>query len=304
MKEHIFTINFSVYFFLFSLFYKSVNCKDVCFMVNFSDKSPYFLKTAKEYREYLFKITAFVFGASLIFCEIFKGYFYFGLFNLLYISLIMIKYLNCRNEIKKEALKNEKEKSKTAFPFAFSVYDFYFNLFLCFYDFYLIYKIKNNGQFIFSDTLYIIPVTLFFLNMIIIISAKLIKDAPDFNIKEVKIHLVNFLWILNLAINIIFIFYTNLILYKFSYAFTLLGIILIIASFFALLTYYQFIKDINRPYNFRVENEKITNGRFIEINLTGTRLFINLKNKKSYLFLTGFIVVILIYIFLVYLFTI
>lgn len=298
-----FTANLIIYLGLFTLLFISSNHKNICFMVNFDCKNEVAAKIIKEYREYLFKVTALMFLLSLVVCELFSSVFYIGTVNALYVFIILLKYISCHNQIKKSALENAKSENIIASIFSFDIYDFYLNIALTLYNFYLFLKFKENSDVIFSNTLFVIPLTLFFLNLIIIFSVFLIKKAPDFNVKEVKLHLINMLWLTGFFTSTVFTFYECFIILGKLYFLCLFALFLIIEIFTAFL-YIRYISAINKPYGFKVENEKITNGKVVEINLSGTRLFINFKNKKSYLLLTGFFIFTVVYAFLVYLFTI
>lgn len=300
MKEYMFLVNTYTYLGLFILFFFSVSYKDVIFMVNFSKEALISSRTIKKFREYLINVTLIFFSLSVGFGAYNDSLFYFNLLNSLYLSIMIIKYMGCHKEVKKASLiSNEIIKGKNPSIFL-SEYYISFAVLLSLYNFYQIYMIKNTESILFDKVLYLIPVSLFFLNLLIFASIKLINNGSDFNIKEVKGHITNSLCILSYILSFMIIFYTDFIVKEFNLTGIINSSTIIISGIIYFIYYHKYIKDLNKPFNFNVANGMITNGKVVEINLKGTKLFINFKNKKSYLLLIGFIVYITLYIFLLH----
>ncbi len=300
MINFYFIINFISYLFIFTLFFFSVSYKNTIFMVNFTSESLTANLLIKNFRKFLFKLTAFSFSLSLIL----NSFLYFGLMNFLYFSIMIFKYLKCHNEIKKIALSNSQIiKGNDRFLFL-DYYDLSLSFFLTLYNFYVIFKSRLNENIIFSKTLYIIPLTLFFLNLFNFFTIKLINSGSDFKVKEIKNHIVNLLVIVSYTISFLFIIYSQYAVKLITFTALTNSLTIAVLLILYCVVYARYIKSINKGYEFNVECEKITNGKVIETNLTGTKLFINFKNKKSYLLLTGFLLFVLSYILLVYLLTI
>lgn len=300
MSKYYFIINVISYLFMFILFFFSVSYKKVIFMVNFTNESLSANLLIKNFRNFLFNVTAFFFSLSLIF----NNFLYFGLMNFLYFLIIIFKYFTCYNEMKKIVFSNS-DLTKSSDRF---LYLDYFSLslsfFLTLYNFYIIFDKRLSEDILFSKTLYIIPMTLFYLNLLVLFTIKLINSGSDFNVKEVKKHIINLLIIISYTVSFSFIIYSQYAVKSVDFTALVNCFMATVLSLIYIIMYLRYIKEINKKFEFNVLREKVTNGKVIEINLTGTKLFINFKNKKSYLLLTGFILFILSYIWLVYLLTI
>ena len=300
MSKYYFIINVISYLFMFILFFFSVSYKKVIFMVNFTDESLSANLLIKNFRNFLFNVTSFFFSLSLIF----NNFLYFGLMNFLYFLIIIFKYFTCYNEMKKIVFSNS-DLTKNSDRF---LYLDYFSLslsfFLTLYNFYIIFDKRLSEDILFSKTLYIIPMTLFYLNLLVLFTIKLINSGSDFNVKEVKKHIINLLIIISYTVSFSFIIYSQYAVKSVDFTALVNCFMATVLSLIYIIMYLRYIKEINKKFEFNVSREKVTNGKVIEINLTGTKLFINFKNKKSYLLLTGFILFILSYIWLVYLLTI
>ena len=224
--------------------------------------------------------------------------------NFLYFLIIIFKYFTCYNEMKKIVFSNS-DLTKNSDRF---LYLDYFSLslsfFLTLYNFYIIFDKRLSEDILFSKTLYIIPMTLFYLNLLVLFTIKLINSGSDFNVKEVKKHIINLLIIISYTVSFSFIIYSQYAVKSVDFTALVNCFMATVLSLIYIIMYLRYIKEINKKFEFNVLREKVTNGKVIEINLTGTKLFINFKNKKSYLLLTGFILFILSYIWLVYLLTI
>lgn len=300
MSKYYFIINVISYLFMFILFFFSVSYKKVIFMVNFTNESLSANLLIKNFRNFLFNVTAFFFSLSLIF----NNFLYFGLMNFLYFLIIIFKYFTCHNEMKKIVFSNS-DLTKSSDRF---LYLDYFSLslsfFLTLYNFYIIFDKRLSEDILFSKSLYIIPLTLFYLNLLVLFTIKLINSGSDFNVKEVKKHIINLLIIISYTVSFSFIIYSQYAVKSVDFTALVNCFMATVLSLIYIIMYLRYIKEINKKFEFNVLREKVTNGKVIEINLTGTKLFINFKNKKSYLLLTGFILFILSYIWLVYLLTI
>jgi len=300
MSKYYFIINVISYLFMFILFFFSVSYKKVIFMVNFTNESLSANLLIKNFRNFLFNVTAFFFSLSLIF----NNFLYFGLMNFLYFLIIIFKYFTCCNEMKKIVFSNS-DLTKSSDRF---LYLDYFSLslsfFLTLYNFYIIFDKRLSEDILFLKTLYIIPLTLFYLNLFVLFTIKLINSGSDFNVKEVKKHIINLLIIISYTVSFSFIIYSQYAVKSVDFTALVNCFMATVLSLIYIIMYLRYIKEINKKFEFNVLREKVTNGKVIEINLTGTKLFINFKNKKSYLLLTGFILFILSYIWLVYLLTI
>ena len=300
MSKYYFIINVISYLFMFILFFFSVSYKKVIFMVNFTNESLSANLLIKNFRNFLFNVTSFFFSLSLIF----NNFLYFGLMNFLYFLIIIFKYFTCYNEMKKIVFSNS-DLTKSSDRF---LYLDYFSLslsfFLTLYNFYIIFDKRLSEDILFSKTLYIIPMTLFYLNLLVLFTIKLINSGSDFNVKEVKKHIINLLIIISYTVSFSFIIYSQYAVKSVDFTALVNCFMATVLSLIYIIMYLRYIKEINKKFEFNVSREKVTNGKVIEINLTGTKLFINFKNKKSYLLLTGFILFILSYIWLVYLLTI
>ena len=300
MSKYYFIINVISYLFMFILFFFSVSYKKVIFMVNYTNESLSANLLIKNFRNFLFNVTAFFFSLSLIF----NNFLYFGLMNFLYFLVIIFKYFTCYNEMKKIVFSNS-DLTKSSDRF---LYLDYFSLslsfFLTLYNFYIIFDKRLSEDILFSKTLYIIPMTLFYLNLLVLFTIKLINSGSDFNVKEVKKHIINLLIIISYTVSFSFIIYSQYAVKSVDFTALVNCFMATVLSLIYIIMYLRYIKEINKKFEFNVLREKVTNGKVIEINLTGTKLFINFKNKKSYLLLTGFILFILSYIWLVYLLTI
>ena len=300
MSKYYFIINVISYLFMFILFFFSVSYKKVIFMVNFTNESLSANLLIKNFRNFLFNVTSFFFSLSLIF----NNFLYFGLMNFLYFLIIIFKYFTCYNEMKKIVFSNS-DLTKSSDRF---LYLDYFSLslsfFLTLYNFYIIFDKRLSEDILFSKTLYIIPMTLFYLNLLVLFTIKLINSGSDFNVKEVKKHIINLLIIISYTVSFSFIIYSQYAVKSVDFTALVNCFMATVLSLIYIIMYLRYIKEINKKFEFNVLREKVTNGKVIEINLTGTKLFINFKNKKSYLLLTGFILFILSYIWLVYLLTI
>ena len=300
MSKYYFIINVISYLFMFILFFFSVSYKKVIFMVNYTNESLSANLLIKNFRNFLFNVTSFFFSLSLIF----NNFLYFGLMNFLYFLIIIFKYFTCYNEMKKIVFSNS-DLTKNSDRF---LYLDYFSLslsfFLTLYNFYIIFDKRLSEDILFSKTLYIIPMTLFYLNLLVLFTIKLINSGSDFNVKEVKKHIINLLIIISYTVSFSFIIYSQYAVKSVDFTALVNCFMATVLSLIYIIMYLRYIKEINKKFEFNVLREKVTNGKVIEINLTGTKLFINFKNKKSYLLLTGFILFILSYIWLVYLLTI
>ena len=300
MSKYYFIINVISYLFMFILFFFSVSYKKVIFMVNFTNESLSANLLIKNFRNFLFNVTSFFFSLSLIF----NNFLYFGLMNFLYFLIIIFKYFTCYNEMKKIVFSNS-DLTKNSDRF---LYLDYFSLslsfFLTLYNFYIIFDKRLSEDILFSKTLYIIPMTLFYLNLLVLFTIKLINSGSDFNVKEVKKHIINLLIIISYTVSFSFIIYSQYAVKSVDFTTLVNCFMAMVLSLMYIIMYLRYIKEINKKFEFNVSREKVTKGKVIEINLTGTKLFINFKNKKSYLLLTGFILFILSYIWLVYLLTI
>lgn len=300
MTRYYFIINFISYLFLFILFFLSVSYKNVIFTVNFTKESEASNLLIKAFRKFLFKTTVLFFLVSVSL----NNFLYFGLLNFLYFGIVNFKYLSYANEVKKQAFSSSEIKKNTDRFLYLDYYDLILSFFLTIYNFYIVFEKRLSEDILFSKSLYIIPLTLFFLNIFAFFTIKLIQKGSDFKVKEVKGHIINILVISSITISYIFIVYSQFVLKSLSVTAFINSLFVAILSVIYLIIYIRYINSINKGFLFKVENGKITTGKVIEINLKGTKLFINFKNKKSYLLLIGFIVFILSYIWLVYLLTI
>ena len=278
MSKYYFIINVISYLFMFILFFFSVSYKKVIFMVNFTNESLSANLLIKNFRNFLFNVTAFFFSLSLIF----NNFLYFGLMNFLYFLVIISKYFTCHNEMKKIVLLNS-DLTKSSDRF---LYLDYFSLslsfFLTLYNFYIIFGKRLSEDILFSKTLYIIPLTLFYLNLLVLFTIKLINSGSDFNVKEVKKHIINLLIIISYTVSFSFIIYSQYAVKSVDFTALVNCFMAMVLSLIYIIMYLRYIKEINKKFEFNVSKEKVTNGKVIEINLTGTKLFINFKNKKSY----------------------
>lgn len=295
MIKYYFTINFISYLLIFILFFLSVSYKNVIFMVNFTKENVSANLLIKDFRSFLFKVTVFFFLSSLVL----NNFLYFGIMNFLYFFVIMYKYINCHGKIKNIALSNSNQTKDNDRFLYLNYYDLSLSFFLTLYNFYIIFSKRLSEDIIFSKALYIIPLTLFFLNIFALFTVKLINSGSDFNVKKVKHHIVNIIIIISYILSFSFIIYSQFVVKLITFTGFVNSIIPVSLSILYTVFYIRYIKLINKKFDFNVINEKVTNGKIIEINLTGTKLFINFKNKKSYLLLTGFLLVLLSYIFLI-----
>ena len=295
MINYYFTINFISYLFMFTLFFLSVSYKNVIFTVNFTKENTSSNLVIKDFRKFLFKVTVFFFLLSLVL----NNFLHFGIMNFLYFFVIILKYINCRNEIKKITLSNSCHKKDNDRFLYLNFYDLSLSFFLTLYNFYIIFDKRLSEDILFAKTLYIIPLTLFFLNLFAFFTIKLINSGSDFNVKKVKEHIVNIIIIISYILSFSFIIYSQFAVKLITFTGFINSLTTVVLSIIYLAFYTRYIKRINKKFDFLVSNEKITNGKVIEINLTGTKLFINFKNKKSYLLLTGFLLVLLSYILLI-----
>lgn len=300
MTRYYFIINFISYLFLFILFFLSVSYKNVIFTVNFTKESEASNLLIKAFRKFLFKTIVLFFLVSVSL----NNFLYFGLLNFLYFGIVNFKYLSYANEVKKQAFSSSEITKNTDRFLYLDYYDLILSFFLTIYNFYIVFEKRLSEDILFSKSLYIIPLTLFFLNLFAFFTIKLIQKGSDFKVKEVKGHIINILVISSITISYIFIVYSQFVLKSLSVTAFINSLFVAILSVIYLIIYIRYINSINKGFLFNVENGKITTGKVIEINLRGTKLFINFKNKKSYLLLIGFIVFILSYIWLVYLLTI
>ena len=300
MVKYYFVLNIISYLFMFTLFFFSVSYKKVIFMVNFTNENMPANLLIKNFRNFLFNITSLFLCVSLIL----NNYLYFGILNFLYFLVIIFKHFNCNREIKKIALSNlDSTKGSDRFLYL-GLYSLSLSFFLTLYNFYVIFDKRLSEDILFSKTLYIIPLTLFFLNLFVFLTINLINSGSDFKVKEIKNHLVNILILLSYMTSFLFIIYSQYTVKLITFTAFANSLAIAVLSTLYIVVYARYVKSINKGYEFSVINEKTTTGKVIEINLRGTKLFINFKNKKSYLLLIGFIVFILSYIWLVYLLTI
>ena len=205
MSKYYFIINVISYLFMFILFFFSVSYKKVIFMVNFTNESLSANLLIKNFRNFLFNVTSFFFSLSLIF----NNFLYFGLMNFLYFLIIIFKYFTCHNEMKKIVFSNS-DLTKSSDRF---LYLDYFSLslsfFLTLYNFYIIFDKRLSEDILFSKTLYIISLTLFYLNLLVLFTIKLINSGSEFNVKKVKKHTINLLIIISYTVSFSFIIYSQ-----------------------------------------------------------------------------------------------
>ncbi len=179
----------------------------------------------------------------------------------------------------------------------------FIHIFTLIYILITINSFKRENPIYFNNIYYINLISSIFSFGLYLIMDRLIKNAPDFAVKKVKEHIRNYISLTFFTV-IYSLYILTGILVGFNFVCILYLLIYLAALIFANTIYFRYIKGINRPYEFKIEDGYINSGKAIEISLDGTKLLLNIKSKNARLLSAGILIYILIYVYLIYLLTI
>jgi len=294
-------INIYAYSFLFTLSYILPMFNDVFFMVSFSRKSEKAIGEVISYREFFIDISIVFFIISTLLLYFADDIFYLTSLITIYITLILFKYYKGNREILKLRLyENEAPLKAPSYFINLKYYHYSLHLFTVFYMLFAVKSFENKNPLNFKSYHYLNPVTALFLCGLFLGVYLFIKKAPDFAEKKVKPMLLNYLYLVSYTIIFTLLVITDIMI-SFNYIRLIYEALFLFILIFLNIIYILYLKTINKPYDFKIENSKINSSKIIDTSLDGTRIFLNLKNKKARLISAGFVLYVLIYISLVYL---
>lgn len=179
----------------------------------------------------------------------------------------------------------------------------FIHIFTLIYILITINTFKRENYYYFNNKYYIHFVSSVFCMGLYFIMDKCINNSPDFAVKEVKEHLRNYISLTFFSVIYILYILTG-ILVGYNIICIIYLLIYLMVLIFANVVYLKYIKSINQPYGFKIEDGIIKSDKAIEISLDGTKIFLNIKSKNARLLFAGILIYILTYIYLIYLLTI
>lgn len=303
MKEYAFLICAYTYTFLFLISYIVPCYKDVVFMVNFTNEKETAVNIINKFRTFFLNLSVAFLIITSIAVYLTGSMIYYTFFTTVYIMILLTKYYLAHKETLKLRFIDSKSTTKASYLLTLTNMHFLCDIFIVLLTFFNVYETEKNYSVLFDKSFYVIPITSLFLTGFFVIINKIIRTAPDFAVKEVKLHIINFVHLVSFSCSFFILMYAQLIFQNINIIYFVYAGIYLLTLIAVSIVYLRFILKINRPFEFKVSNSRITEGAPLEISLDGTRIFINFTNKKSRLIIAGLLVYLMAYISFVYFLT-
>lgn len=278
--------------------------KDVLFFVNYSKNSIDGSKEVLKYRNFFAFLSVVFFIISTIITSFTNSIFYLSSLITVYVILMLYKFLQGNREILNLRNYEVNPQSKPSYFIKIKKSYYLLHIFTVLYMFFMVCEFKKQNAFDFKNYFYINPITALFVSGLFIMAYLFIKNAPDLADKSIKPLMINYLYPASYT-SLFILFSLNVYtLYHPGFIYILYTLIFLIILILINMVSLSYIKEKNKPFEFKVENPRISSEKLIEITPDGTRIFLNFKNKKSRLISAGFLIYLIIYILLVYKFII
>lgn len=298
-----YTICIFIYSFLFALSYVAPQYKNVCFGVLCNPKAKAVINEIKKFRFFFSELSIYFFIFSVVFLFFTSEINFLSFFITLYLFILIIKFNKSNRVMKEIVLCDTKSGEKHDSFISVKFHHYSLHLFTVLYIIYISYREKTLNPELYTNIYSVNSLTAIFILSLIPFIYLFLKNAPDFAEKRVKQLFYNFTFLVSFAVIFALYSFSSIIMY---YDFTLSFYTLFYLAFliFLCVIFSRYINKLNKPYPFKAESGTFSSKRLIESSIDGTKIFINLKNKKAILITSAMALYVIIYLSAVYLLTI